>query len=140
VSGALPPGSPLRDLAPAAGFGTAELRTVGVGLSALQVPVVLVLDDFQLITGTAVLESFGHLLAQQPPPLRLLIATRADPPLGLHRLRVSGDLTEIADTGSFLLIIAAASHRRLPIGSAVRTTPRHVDRPALRFSRLLFRQ
>ena len=95
VSGALPPGSPLRDLAPAAGFGTAELRTIRVGLSALPVPVALVLDDFQQITGTAVLESCGHLLAQQPPPLRLVIATRADPPLGLHRLRVSGDLTEI---------------------------------------------
>ena len=55
----------------------------------------LVLDDFHEITSDSVLEAFGRLVDHQPAPLRLVVLTRADPVLRLHRLRVSGQLTEI---------------------------------------------
>src|SRR4029453_3752531 len=37
------------------------------------------------------------LLRHAPPQLRLVVATRADPPLALHRLRVAGQLSEIRE-------------------------------------------
>jgi LuxR family maltose regulon positive regulatory protein len=57
--------------------------------------VVLVLDDFNLIRNPEVLESIATLLDRQPSKLRLVLTTRADPVLPLHRLRVAGQLTEI---------------------------------------------
>ena len=47
------------------------------------------------ITGAAVLDSLNHLIDHQPPNLRLVLITRSDPALRLHRLRVGGGLTEI---------------------------------------------
>ena len=35
------------------------------------------------------------LLTRLPPQLRVVLATREDPPLGLHRLRLAGELTEL---------------------------------------------
>lgn len=57
-------------------------------------PVVLVLDDFHEVA-EAVHADLDHLLHRPPPALRLVIATRADPPLRLGRLRVQEQLTEI---------------------------------------------
>ena len=87
--------SALREVMPAAGFGVPEARLVRAGLADLPDVVVLVLDDFHHITDHRVLESFGLLLDHQPPQLRLMLATRADPALRLHRSRVNGDLTDI---------------------------------------------
>jgi LuxR family maltose regulon positive regulatory protein len=94
-SGAVPPGSPLADIIPAAGFGATEALQVRSRLADLPSPVVLVLDDFHEITSDSVLEAFERLVDHQPAPLRLVVLTRADPVLRLHRLRVSGNLTEI---------------------------------------------
>jgi LuxR family transcriptional regulator, maltose regulon positive regulatory protein len=57
--------------------------------------IVLVLDDFHLVTAPTVLESVAALLHRLPPALRLALATRADPPLPLGRLRASGQLAEL---------------------------------------------
>ena len=94
-SGAVPATSPLRDISPAAEFGPTEARDVRARLAELPAPVVLVLDDFHEITDDAVLDSFGELVDHLPPTLRLVIVSRADPVLRLHRLRVAGQLTEI---------------------------------------------
>jgi len=94
-SGAVPHGSPLADIIPAAGFGATEALQVRSRLADLPSPVVLVLDDFHEITNDSVLETFERLVDHQPAPLRLVVLTRADPVLRLHRLRVSGNLTEI---------------------------------------------
>ncbi len=94
-SGAVPQGSPLGDIIPAAGFGATEALQVRSRLADLPSPVVLVLDDFHEITSDTVLETFERLVEHQPAPLRLVVLTRADPVLRLHRLRVSGNLTEI---------------------------------------------
>ena len=56
---------------------------------------ILVLDDFQYIQNSIILEMLSHLLAQQARPLHLVILTREDPALPLARLRVRGQLTEI---------------------------------------------
>jgi LuxR family maltose regulon positive regulatory protein len=57
--------------------------------------VVVVLDDFHLVGGPQVHESTATLLERCPPPLHLIMSTRADPPLALSRLRLHGDLVEI---------------------------------------------
>ena len=95
VGAALPVDSALRELVPAAAFGPVQALQVRAGLAELPVPVVLVLDDFQEITGAAVLESLNNLIDHQPPNLRLVLVTRSDPALRLHRVRVSGGLAEI---------------------------------------------
>ena len=92
---AVPADSALREVVPAAGFGAREALLVRAGLADLPHVVVLVLDDFHHVTDPGVLESFGQLLDHQPPQLRLMVATRSDPALRLHRMRVNGDLTDI---------------------------------------------
>lgn len=57
--------------------------------------VVLVLDDYHLIESVEIHESVGFLLEHLPPQIRLVIATRADPPLPLAALRADGDLLEV---------------------------------------------
>jgi LuxR family maltose regulon positive regulatory protein len=95
ASGGVPESSGLRDIAPATKFGPAEVFDVRALLAELPAPVVLVLDDFQEITDDGVLQAFGELVDHLPPALRLVLVSRSDPPLRLHRLRVSGELTEI---------------------------------------------
>ena len=56
---------------------------------------VLVLDDYHVIGSRPVHESLGFLLEHRPPGLRLVLASRADPPLGLARLRAGGQLGEL---------------------------------------------
>jgi LuxR family transcriptional regulator, maltose regulon positive regulatory protein len=56
---------------------------------------VLVLDDYHLVDALPVHESLAVLLERLPPGLRLTVASRADPPLPLARLRASGQLTEV---------------------------------------------
>jgi LuxR family transcriptional regulator, maltose regulon positive regulatory protein len=63
-------------------------------LEGVRQPVVLVLDDFHEVID-AVHEDLERLVRFPPPALRLVIVTRADPPIGLGRLRLDGRLTEI---------------------------------------------
>ena len=57
--------------------------------------VVLVLDDYHLIGAPPVHALLGFLLEHRPPGLRLVLASRADPPLPLARLRGRGQLAEL---------------------------------------------
>jgi len=91
----LPSDHPLTTLMPGLGGPDEGFRRVLTELVTLPTPVVLVLDDFQLITDPTVLEQLGELLRHPAPALRLVLLTRADPPLALHRLRVAEDLAEI---------------------------------------------
>ena len=65
----------------------------------------LVLDDYHLIDAAAVHASLGFLLEHRPPELHLVLASRADPPLALARLRARGQLSRAARR-------RAAVHRR----------------------------
>ena len=64
-------------------------------LAGVAEEVVLVLDDYHLIQAPQVHASVGFLLEHLPASLRLVLASRADPPLPLARLRASGQLTEL---------------------------------------------
>lgn len=65
------------------------------GLAALDHDVTLVLDDYHLVESVAVHESMRFLLAHVPASFHLVVATRADPPLPLARLRARGELLEV---------------------------------------------
>ena len=71
------------------------LTTVLNDLEALTGEVVLVLDDFHLIASDSIHGPLGFLLENLPPGVHLVIATRADPPLPLSRLREQGELLEL---------------------------------------------
>jgi LuxR family maltose regulon positive regulatory protein len=67
-------------------------------LSALAQPSILVLDDFHLLSSAEIQEGLAFFLNHIPPTLTLAIATRADPPLPLARLRARGELIELRQT------------------------------------------
>ncbi len=64
-------------------------------LSTVSGPVILILDDYHLISSQAVHNCLAFLLDFQPDNLHTIISTRADPPLPLARLRGRRQLAEI---------------------------------------------
>ncbi len=64
-------------------------------IAEVATPLVLVLDDYHLITVPAIHEAVGFLIDHQPAQFHLVIVTRVDPPIPLARLRVRGLLTEL---------------------------------------------
>ncbi len=64
-------------------------------LAAIAAPVTLALDDYHVVRSTAIHGSLAAFLERLPPTVRVAIATRAEPPLGLARLRVRGELLEL---------------------------------------------
>jgi LuxR family transcriptional regulator, maltose regulon positive regulatory protein len=73
-------------------------------LAARPGEVIIILDDYQLIDSQPVHGSIAFLLDRLPPGLRLVLASRADPPLSLARLRAGGRLAELrADELRFTL-------------------------------------
>ncbi len=58
-------------------------------------PVVLVLDDLHLLTGSTTLQGLTYVLRNSQPGLHLMVASRMDPLLPLHRFRLTGELAEI---------------------------------------------
>jgi LuxR family maltose regulon positive regulatory protein len=60
-------------------------------------PFLLALDDYHLIQSEWIHEAVGFLAENQPPAMHLILATRADPPLPIARLRGRGQLSEIRD-------------------------------------------
>ena len=57
--------------------------------------VTLVLDDYHVITATPLHHAMIFLVEHCPPQLHLVLASRADPPLPLARLRARGQLSEL---------------------------------------------
>jgi LuxR family transcriptional regulator, maltose regulon positive regulatory protein len=64
-------------------------------LAPLADPVWLVLDDAHELGSEEALRQLELLLMRVPPELRVVLATRHDLRLGLHRLRLEGELTEL---------------------------------------------
>lgn len=92
------------------GIGTAALRRLDMAgsdvlrdvlpafvneVAAAHHSLVLVLDDYHMVSSAQVHQSVATLLSRCPPQLHLVIITRADPPLPVSRLRVRGELAEI---------------------------------------------
>ena len=87
------------------------------GQPAADEALLLVLDDYQVISSPLVHSSLGFLLEYRPPGLRLALTSRSDPPLGLARLRARGQLAELraadlrftpAEAAALLAQVAAA--------------------------------
>ena len=71
------------------------LLRLTAALAAQDPPVTLVLDDLHLLTEPRVLKGLDFVLRNAGPGLRLVVASRMDPLLPLHRYRLAGQLTEI---------------------------------------------
>ncbi|CAG0969337.1 Serine/threonine-protein kinase PknK [Anaerolineae bacterium] len=64
-------------------------------VAALDHAIILVLDDYHVISNQAIHEGMTFLIEHLPQQLHLVIATRADPLLPISRLRARGQLTEL---------------------------------------------
>jgi LuxR family maltose regulon positive regulatory protein len=67
-------------------------------IAATPEPCILVLDDYHLIEAAAIHKVVSFLLDRLPPAeqgIHLVIATRADPPLPIARLRAQGQISEL---------------------------------------------
>ena len=56
---------------------------------------VLILDDYHLVTAQPIHDALTFLLDHLPEKMLVVVATRADPPLPIARLRGRGELTEL---------------------------------------------
>src|SRR5215470_6332884 len=75
--------------------GWAVVERLLTDLASLDDRLWLVIDDAHLLDPGEVLPQLELLVLRAPPALRFLLATRHDLRLGLHRLRLTGELTEI---------------------------------------------
>ena len=73
----------------------AAIATLINDLETTAASVALVLDDYHVIANPEIHGSVAFLLEHLPPQVRLVIATRADPPLPLAALRARGELQEV---------------------------------------------
>ena len=91
------PGSTLvRELTAAPGLdGWAIVERLLKDLAPLDDPIWLVIDDVHELGADQALRQLELLVMRGPPQLRFVLATRHDLRLGLHRLRLEGELTEL---------------------------------------------
>ena len=66
-------------------------------IAAIPESFLFVLDDYHLIQDQSIHDAVRFLLDHLPENMRLVIATRADPPLPLPRLRTRGQLVELRE-------------------------------------------
>ena len=92
ATGDLPPS--LSGLTVRPPIGPELLRRIAMGLAELPHPVTLILDDFGEIRDAEILRGLSDLL-RHPSQIRLVLLTRSDPGLHLHRLRLEDELTDI---------------------------------------------
>jgi LuxR family maltose regulon positive regulatory protein len=71
------------------------LVRLAAALAAAEPPVILVLDDLHLLTDRPALQGLTYLMRNAAQGLRVVVASRIDPLLPLHRFRLTGELTEI---------------------------------------------
>jgi LuxR family maltose regulon positive regulatory protein len=74
---------------------TAILDAAINALVELDASLLLVLDDYHILTNTHLHEAIAYFIEHQPASVHLALTTRIDPPLPLARLRASGEMTEI---------------------------------------------
>jgi LuxR family transcriptional regulator, maltose regulon positive regulatory protein len=71
------------------------LVRLAAAIAAAEPPVILILDDLHLLTERPALQGLTYLMRNAPQGLRVMVASRIDPLLPLHRFRLTGELTEI---------------------------------------------
>jgi LuxR family transcriptional regulator, maltose regulon positive regulatory protein len=60
--------------------------------------IILVLDNFQVITNKEILKSLSYLMDYQPRNLHIILASRSNPPLPLSRLSIQRNLVELTSS------------------------------------------
>jgi LuxR family maltose regulon positive regulatory protein len=112
---------PVERVAASPGFaGDAVVARLLAGLRSLDRGIVLVIDDLHELKAPQALDLLEAFVAQLPPTVRLVLASREDPRLGLHRLRVGGTLTELRGPE---LSFSAEEARQLLETSSARVSP-----------------
>lgn len=115
---------------PGRSIRSAALPRLGAALATRSEPVVIVLDDLHRIEGRESLEAIATLVEHLPPGSALAVSSRADPALGLARLRAEGRLLELgledlrldADAAGALLAGAGLELREEEVDELVRVT------------------
>jgi LuxR family maltose regulon positive regulatory protein len=64
-------------------------------LGAVGAPLVLVLDDYHLVTNATCHQTLGFFVDHLPAGVHVVLSTRVDPPLPLARMRARGELAEL---------------------------------------------
>jgi LuxR family maltose regulon positive regulatory protein len=64
-------------------------------LATVEAPLVLVLDDYHVVTDATCHQSLGLFLDHLPAEVHVVLSTRLDPPLPLARMRGRGELAEL---------------------------------------------
>jgi LuxR family maltose regulon positive regulatory protein len=86
----------VQKLAPTPEFdGEGLVRRLISELEGLDEPLVFVIDDLHELVSPDAQAQLELLLARRPRLLYVVLATRHDPSVGLHRLRLAGELTEL---------------------------------------------
>jgi LuxR family transcriptional regulator, maltose regulon positive regulatory protein len=80
---------------PASDISGTVLPGLANKLAELPAPVVVVLDDYHVISDRSCHDQVAFLLPRLPAGVQLVLVTRADPPLPLARLRAAGELAEV---------------------------------------------
>ncbi|HKG52277.1 MAG TPA: LuxR C-terminal-related transcriptional regulator [Actinomycetales bacterium] len=122
ASGAVRPGSALASLDLIGGVSAEIHRRIQLGLSQLSHEVVLVIDDVSDARSHEIHDQIACLFRHEFL-LRIVLVTRAEPPLLLHRLRVSGHLAEL---GTADLAFTAQEAADLLVRERIPVTPREV--------------
>jgi LuxR family maltose regulon positive regulatory protein len=90
-----PPAHPPLETPGAVSFHESRLANIINQLAAQPLRFILVLDDYHTITNPLNHKTISYLIENLPPQMHLAIASRADPPLPLARLRGQGQLNEL---------------------------------------------
>ncbi|MGW7257604.1 LuxR C-terminal-related transcriptional regulator [Streptomyces sp. NPDC054834] len=99
------------------------LAALAAGLSGHDRSVIVVLDEYDRVPAPEIAEQLEFVLHHAGPGMRLIIVTRTEPMLPLHRYRAAGELTEIrgaelAFTPEEAVTLLELHGLRLPVGSA----------------------
>ena len=121
ATGRFPAGSPLHELvAPAGEVDPGFVDQLMGHVVTEREPLWLVLDDIHVLTQPAAIASLEVLLQRAPSNLHLVLAGRAEPAIGMPRLRLRGALRELRTRDlAFTLEEAAELVARHTVGLSV---------------------
>ena len=91
-------GGSVEPLGPTPAFrGEAVVERLLEDLRLLEEPLVLVIDDLHELQSPEALTWLELFITRRPAGLRIVLTSRSEPHLNLHRLRLAGELTEIRE-------------------------------------------